>query len=95
MRACRIDANHTAVVTALRKAGAKVESLAGVGNGVPDLLVGIRGKLALFEVKDGSKSPSKRKLTEDQIKWHEEWAGYPVCTVDGIEAALRMLAVMK
>lgn len=95
MRAARVDANHVAVVEALRKAGANVQSLAGVGKGVPDLLVGIRGKLALFEVKDGNKRPSQRKLTEDQVLWHEQWAGYPVCTVDSVDAALRMLAVMK
>lgn len=95
MRAARVDDNHVAVVEALRKAGAMVQSLAGVGDGVPDLLIGIRGKLALFEIKDGSKSPSRRKLTPDQVKWHEQWAGYPVCTVDCVEAALRMLAVMK
>jgi len=95
VRAAKVDANQAAVVDALRKAGAMVQSLAGVGEGVPDLLIGIRGKLALFEIKDGSKSPSRRKLTPDQVKWHQKWAGYPVCTVDGVEAALRMLAVMK
>lgn len=95
MRAAKVDANHAEVVEALRKAGANVQSLAEVGRGVPDLLVGIRGKLALFEIKDGSKPPSQRKLTPDQIAWHEQWAGFQVCTVDSVEAALRMLAVMK
>jgi len=95
VRAARVDDNHVAVVEALRKAGAMVQSLAAVGDGVPDLLIGIRGKLALFEIKDGSKSPSRRKLTPDQVKWHEQWAGYPVFTVDCVDAALRMLAVMK
>lgn len=95
MRACRIDANHTDIVLALRKAGANVQSLAGVGKGVPDLLVGIRGRLALFEVKDGTKSPSKRQLTSDQVEWHKEWAGYPVCLVDSVECALRMLSLIK
>ena len=70
MKAARVDANHVAVVAALRKAGATVQSLAGVGKGVPDLLVGIRGKTALLEVKDGAKVPSARRLTEDQLKWH-------------------------
>lgn len=94
MRACRIDANHVAVVEALRKAGATVQSLAGVGKGVPDLLVGIRGKTALFEVKDGAKVPSARKLTPDQLAWHAAWQGGTLAVVDGPEAALRMLAVM-
>jgi hypothetical protein len=33
MRAAKIDANQEAVVTALRAAGATVQSLAGVGKG--------------------------------------------------------------
>lgn len=94
MRAARIDNNHVAVVKALRQAGATVQSLAGVGKGVPDLLVGIRGKTALFEVKDGAKVPSARRLTEDQLKWHAAWQGGTLAVVDSPEAALRMLAVM-
>jgi hypothetical protein len=97
VRAAKVDANHAAVVSALRAAGANVESLAGVGKGVPDLLVGVPGtkRLALFEVKDGSKQPCKQKLTGPQQEWHAKWSGYPVCTVDGPEAALRMLRVMQ
>lgn len=97
MRAARVDANHAAVVSALRAAGANVESLAAVGKGVPDLLVGVPGtkRLALFEVKDGKKAPSAQKLTAHQQDWHAKWSGYPVCTVDGPEAALRMLKVMQ
>lgn len=41
-RAARTDANQTAIVEALRKCGASVQSLAAVGKGVPDLLVGLR-----------------------------------------------------
>ena len=95
MRAARIDANHEQVVSALRAAGASVQSLAGVGKGVPDLLVGFQGKTLLMEVKDGKKTPSERRLTEDQLKWHGAWRGGPLAVVDGVDAALRMLGVMK
>ena len=95
MRAARIDANHEQVVSALRAAGASVQSLAGVGKGVPDLLVGFQGKTLLMEVKDGRKTPSERRLTEDQVKWHGAWRGGPLAVVDGVDAALRMLGVMK
>jgi len=95
MRAARIDANHEQVVSALRAAGASVQSLAGVGKGVPDLLVGFQGKTLLMEVKDGRKTPSERRLTEDQMKWHGAWNGGPLAIVDGVDAALRMLGVMK
>jgi hypothetical protein len=95
MRAARIDANHEQVVSALRAAGASVQSLAGVGKGVPDLLVGFQGKTLLMEVKDGRKTPSERRLTDDQVRWHGAWNGGPLAIVDGVDAALRMLGVMK
>jgi len=95
MRAARIDANHEQVVSALRAAGASVQSLAGVGKGVPDLLVGFQGKTLLMEVKDGKKTPSERRLTEDQVRWHGAWRGGPLAVVDGVDAALRMLGVLK
>jgi len=95
MRAARIDANHEQVVLALRTAGATVQSLAATGKGVPDLLVGFQGKTLLMEIKDGSKTPSDRRLTEDQLKWHGAWRGGPLAVVDGVDAALRMLGVLK
>lgn len=94
-RAAKIDANQTQVVEALRAAGATVQSLAAVGQGVPDLLVGFQGQTLLIEVKNGRKPPSQRQLTEDQLKWHGVWRGGPVAIVDGPDAALRMLGVMK
>lgn len=94
-RAAKIDANQEQVVSALRAAGATVQSLAAVGKGVPDLLVGYQGKTVLMEVKDGKKPPSDRELTEDQLKWHGAWRGGTLAVVDGPEAALRVLKVMQ
>jgi hypothetical protein len=94
-RAAKVDANQEQVVEALRAAGASVQTLAAVGKGVPDLLVGFQGKTLLLEVKDGRKPPSERRLTEDQLKWHGAWRGGPLAVVDGPDAALRMLGVMK
>lgn len=95
MRAARVDQNHDQVVLALRTAGATVQSLAGVGKGVPDLLVGYQGQTLLFEVKDGFKPPSKRLLTEDQLRWHGSWKGGALAVVDSPDAALRMIGVIK
>lgn len=81
----RTDANQTAIVAALREIGASVVSLADIGNGCPDLLVGFRGVTLLLEVKDGSKPPSKRKLTPDEKEFFETWRGKPpriVCDPD-------------
>ena len=95
MRAAKIDANHEAVVMALRAAGATVQSLAGVGKGVPDLLVGYKGQTLLMEVKDGFKPPSKRSLNEDQLRWHGRWNGGALAVVDSPDGALRILGVLK
>jgi hypothetical protein len=94
-RAAKVDANQEQIVIALRAAGASVQTLAAVGKGVPDLLVGFQGKTLLLEVKDGQKPPSERRLTEDQLKWHGAWRGGPLAVVDGVDAALRMLGVLK
>ena len=93
-RAAKIDANQTAVVSALRAAGATVQSLAAVGKGVPDLLIGYRNHTILLEIKDGAKVPSAQKLTTDQRVWHGNWTGGTLATVDGPEAALRVLGVI-
>ena len=78
-RAAKVDANHPAIVEALLSvSGVTVHSLAGIGCGCPDLLVGAKGKTFLVEVKDGSKPPSHRTLTDDQEKWIREWTGEPV-----------------
>ena len=94
MRAAKIDANQIEIVKALRMAGATVQSLASVGHGVPDLLIGYANRTALIEVKDGAKVKSKQQLTPDQVNWHANWRGGTLVTVDGIEAALRVLKVM-
>jgi hypothetical protein len=44
-----------------------------------------------MEVKDGKKSPSKRELTEDQVKWIDSWRGGSVFIVDTVEAAWNAL----
>ena len=78
-RAHRLDANQDAIVQALRaEPDVSVCSLAGVAAGCPDLLVGITGVTHLVEIKDGSKSPSRRRFTPDQRRWIERWHGGPV-----------------
>jgi hypothetical protein len=75
MRAKKVDLNQMEIVATLRKIGATVQSLASVGDGCPDLLVGFHGVNYLMEIKDGDKVPSAQKLTPDQVKWHIEWRG--------------------
>ena len=86
-RAAKVDANHGAIVRALRAVGCSVQSLARVGEGCPDLAVGYHGRNYLLEVKDGSKPPSARKLTPDEQGWHERWRG-AVLVVETVDEAL-------
>ena len=95
MRKARIDANQPEIVKALRAAGATVQSLATIGCGCPDLLVGFRGQTVLMEVKDGAKPPSQRRLTEDEQKWHSTWNGGALAIVDSVEAALRAINIIR
>lgn len=89
-RAARIDGNHRQIVEALEAVGASVQSLAAVGDGCPDLLVGRGGHIWLLEVKDGSKPPSDRKLTPDQREWID-WFNGEVHVVTSIEEAIQVV----
>lgn len=94
-RFAKIDDNQPDIVQALRKAGATVQSLAAIGDGCPDLLVGIGEGTILMEVKDGTKPPSKQALTPDQLTWHGAWKGGTLAVVNDIEAALRVVELVK
>lgn len=71
----RTDANHLAIINRFRALGFSVLDLSGVGKGCPDLLVARNGKTALIEIKDGSKSPSQRKLSPSQREFDRCWKG--------------------
>ncbi len=74
-RKAKVDDNQQEIVRLLRQLGCSVKSLAAVGGGCPDLLVGTQGKNLLIEVKDGAKAKSRRKLTTDQQEFHKTWDG--------------------
>ena len=85
--AARVDANQAQIVSALRAAGAYVWII-----GLPvDLLVGYKGHTFLVEVKDG---PRKR-LTALQQDFFNNWSGSTLARVNGPEAALRMIGMIK
>lgn len=89
----KVDANQAAIVEALEKTGATVQTLGGVGDGCPDLLVGRLGLNVLLEVKgpDGT-------LNEKQKVWHERWRGQRAVVKDEYEAmevVLKLSGVVK
>ena len=91
-KAAKIDDNQPEIVKALRKAGCSVDPTSAMGNGFPDLHVGRAGVNYLLEVKDGSKSPSRRQLTDDQVIWHGKHKGQ-VAVVCNVDEALRAVGL--
>jgi hypothetical protein len=66
----RLDSNHRAVVEHLRGFGMSVKSLAAVGSGCADLLVGYQGINVLLEVKR-----EKGELTPLEEGFRLRWRG--------------------
>jgi Holliday junction resolvase len=82
-------------VRALRDYGCSVTSLAAVGSGCPDLLVGIHKRTGLIECKTDVAAKKKTQgLTDDQIKWWLEWKGGPVAIVTDVDGALRFARML-
>lgn len=87
-RAAKVDANHSAIVAALRSIGASVQDLASVGQGCPDILVGFRGRNYLMEIK-----VNKGKPTPMQDVWHMTWQGQ-VVIVRTVDEALHVIGAL-
>lgn len=93
----RTDANHGEIVRALRSVGCFVQSMAPLGRGCPDLLVGVAGKFCCLEIKDGLAPPSERRLTDDERHWHSAAAAHklPVFVVDSVESAIEAVGLLR
>jgi hypothetical protein len=72
----RTDANHKEIINQIRQIpSASVFSTHELGKGFPDIVVGYRRLNYLFEIKDGKKTASQKKLTEAEVKFHRHWNG--------------------
>jgi hypothetical protein len=70
----RTDGNHAEFGKSMRACGWLMYDMSRVGQGFPDWLgCAPDGSVWLIELKDPSKPPSARSLTEDQQKWHQAW----------------------
>ena len=88
MRRAKIDQNQPAIVDVLERGGCLVQSLARMGDGVPDLLVCRGNRLALVEVKQ-----PKGRLTPDQERFLER--GWPVFILRDVEAAAALVRWLR
>lgn len=94
MLKARVDSNQPEVVKLFRDLGASVQHLHTVGKGCPDLLIGYCGINGVVEVKDPRQPPSKRRLTEDEEKWHTSWQGN-VVVVQTLNDVVEHLAYLR
>lgn len=90
MYAKRVDANQPEIVKEFRRLGASVF----VVNRDFDLIVGFNELNYLVEVKDGSKPPSGRKLTPNEVKFWKGWKGQ-ICEIKSIEEVYFLLFPLK
>ena len=83
-QAARTDSNQPDIVQALRDVGATVFVLARVGQGIPDLAVGYRGRNYFLEVKnlDGRGD----KLTPAETEFFDTWRGQTAVVRNEAEA---------
>lgn len=102
MQARKRDENEKPIVDALRAIGATVDRLNDFG--VPDLLVGYRGRTILLEVKNPEKTTKaksakskpgagpaenhKGQLTPRQVEWWGQWIGAAAHVVETPKEAI-------
>lgn len=72
----RRDASHAARKADFEALGCSVHDTADVGDGFPDLVVGVSGRNVLVEVKEDDGT-----LTPDQVAFHRDWRGAPPVVV--------------
>lgn len=89
-RRAKVDDNQKDIVKQLRKLGYCVSHTHMIGEGFPDIIVGARQRNFLFEIKDGSKPKSRRKLTEDEVNFHSAWCGQ-IDVIESIEDAIKII----
>ncbi len=73
-RAARVDDNQSEVVACFRRLGWYVLIISQLKK-CCDIMVSKDGKTIAIEIKDGSKPPSARKLSEGEQEFKDNWLG--------------------
>lgn len=89
MKHGRRDANHAEIKSAFLSVGCSVHDTTDVGNGFPDLVVGIAGANLLVEVK----TPTGDH-TPEQVRFYDEWRGSHY-TIRSTEQAVQLVQSVR
>lgn len=91
-RAAKVDSNQPALVEAFRKMGCSVLIVAQLKQ-CCDIFVSKNLKTAAVEIKDGTLPPSKKMLTEGELKFAQTWKGmyFIVEDLSGVQLVVRNL----
>jgi hypothetical protein len=73
-RAARVDENHQEIVAAFKRCGWAVLDIHQLPN-CCDLFVSKYQETVAVEIKDGSKAPCKRRLTQGEAAFFRQWKG--------------------
>jgi hypothetical protein len=90
----RIDENQTDIVETIRRFGPSVVSIASIGKGCPDLLVGFQQRNYLFEIKNPDKPKCDQQLTELEEQFHSTWRGQ-IAVIHTWQEALEIMGVLN
>ena len=88
-RAARVDSNHSDIAKAFKKLGCSFLSLAQLGKGTPDGVVGYGGLSLLVEIKS-----DRGTLNEKQKKFWDTWKG-GVRLVRDLDGVLETVETLK
>ena len=90
-RAARVDANQAGIVELFRAYGGTWLSMASLGKGAPDGVLGYWGMERLVEIKNPKQKPSARKLRPGQEAFRATWMGHRVAVIESEDQALELL----
>ena len=86
-RAARRDANHKGVADTFRALGCSVFETDRVGEGFPDLVVGLMGDNLLIEVKNPETHYGRGGLNKSQKTFNDAWRGDKMCIITSPDEA--------
>jgi hypothetical protein len=87
----RVDANHSEIVKTFKDMGCSVFDSSRMAGGFPDLVLGVNKITCLVEIK----SSAIARYTPAQEAFMLNWRGSSVARIDSVDAAIRLVNLLK